>query len=155
MDKSKPSGISIKDVKLVDCTLGGWDPNAELRYFLGIVQKVRQVSDDGRSLFYMFSFDLMKGIKTPSFKFTCSFLAEYSRSDDANMTWEEFTDAHALTHIIPFVREFVVNLTTRMVVPRLTIPPINAYALLADYEKEQTQGSPKKTIPKAVDPSKA
>ena len=139
MDATKPSGISLKDVTLIECTLGRVTPDAELKYHLGITGKIRQTSDDGQTLLCLFSFDLMKGIQKPPFRLTCSFLAGYSRPTDANMKWEEFSDVHALTHIIPFLREFVVNMTSRMSVPKLSIPPINAHLLIAEYQREQEQ----------------
>jgi len=83
----------------------------------------------------------------PPFQFTCDFCVTYERDEDANMTWDEFTDVYALTHVIPYIREFVVNMTSRMVVPALSTPPINVFALLREYESEQKGGALSDTEP--------
>ena len=48
---------------------------------------------------------------------------------------------------IPYLREFVSNMTNRMPVPILCLPPVNAFAMVDDYEHRR-----KNTIP-SVPPS--
>ena len=78
-------------------------------------------------------------MKNPPCSFTCSFLARYHRNNDANMTWDEFNNGMALSHVIGFLREYVMNITTRSVLPRIFIPPTNAYALVDRYEKRKAK----------------
>jgi len=139
MDKLKAPGISIEGVHLLSCQVGDYSTEVkELSFNLGLKHKERILSEDKKTLMFYLSFDLMKGVETPPFQFTCDFCVTYVRDEDANMTWEEFTDVYALTHVIPYIREFVVNITSRMVVATLSIPPINVFALLREYEAEGT-----------------
>jgi preprotein translocase subunit SecB len=134
MDKQNAPGIRINDVNLISCHVGNYNEKTEkLSYHLGLTYKDRQIADDQNNLIYFLSFDLMKNIKPAPFEFKCDFCITYEREEHANMTWDEFKDIHALTHVIPYIREFIVNMTSRMLVPTLTIPPVNVFALLDEY----------------------
>jgi preprotein translocase subunit SecB len=85
---------------------------------------------------------LMHGIEKPLFKFTCVFGARYERQGDQSMPWENFTTVMAVTHLVPYLREFVSNVTNRSLAPALILPPINAHALLAEFEKRRQQSNP-------------
>jgi len=138
MDKQQQPGISINGVYLYDTRIGDINPEAELSYNLGITALVREVATDEKLLIYMVSFDVMHGIETPPFKFTFTYTINYQRNENSNMEWDEFTHVHALTHALPYIREFITNMTTRMGVPVLSLPPTNVYMLLEEYQK-QTQ----------------
>ena len=135
MDKSKPPGIVFERVELFECNIGKLNKKNELQYCLKLVRLERVLSDDKKRLVVLFSFDLTSGIENPPFEFNCSFLAHYSQDDDANMTWDEFADPIALSHIVPYLREFISNMTNRMPIPILMIPPINAYLLISEYNE--------------------
>jgi hypothetical protein len=141
MEESKSPGISIDQVILTECHLGGVDLAAALEYNLVLVRKERILGKDEKKLSYLLAFDLMQGMEKPPIRFTFAFLVQYSRDEKANMKWAEFTDAHALTHVLPFIREFVVNMTSRTIIPKLIIPPLNVYALLKAYEQAAAHGS--------------
>lgn len=135
MDKKVKPGIWITDVLLRECHVGSYKPDRDLQYNFAITALTRSLSKDEKTLVYQLAFDLMKGMLEPPFEFTCAFDVLYERSEDAAMTWDEFGDAYALAHVIPYVREFVTNTTSRMPVPKLAIPPINVFALLEEYNQ--------------------
>ncbi len=96
-------------------------------------------SADGKALDLFAGFDVMHGVEKPLFKFTCEFMARYTRRDDADMPWKEFSSAMALAHIIPYLREYVSNTTNRLPTPVLMLDPINTYNMIADFEERDKQ----------------
>ena len=55
------------------------------------------------------------------------------------MQWKDFSLAMALAHIVPYLREYVSNMTNRLPVPVLLLDPINTSAMVADYEQRKRQ----------------
>ena len=145
MDKTKQPGIAFDRIDLFDCRIGNIEIKNELTYHLRLIKKNRSFSKDKKRMVALFGFDLMGGVENPPFEFKCSFVAHYSRAEDAAMSWEEFTDAMALTHIVPFVREFLSNMTNRMPMPTLILPPTNVFVLLEEFARMQAQKPPPPT----------
>jgi hypothetical protein len=143
VDKTKSPGISLESIQLMECSVGNVSPEKDLKFSLGITDLKRTTLSDGKVLTVFVGFDLMKGLEKPPCKFTCSYLATYTRSQDSNMTWEEFKDHIAVAHLIPFVREFVSNITTRMPLSGLMLPPINTHELVAEYLQPTLEPSTK------------
>lgn len=142
MDKEKSPEIRIEGINLLTCNVAHCDnPPKELSYNLGLTKVERTISENQETLIYFLSFDLLKGITPAPFKFNFDFLITYARDKNANMTWDEFKDVNALTHVIPYIREFIVNITSRMLVPPLIIPPINVFALLDEYNNSMTEST--------------
>ena len=139
MDPLKESGIAIERILLLKSHVEMANQDGQREYNLRLTALSRLEPPDGKTLDLYAAFNLMHGIETPLFKFTCEFLARYTRRDDANMAWNEFTSAMALAHIIPFLREYVSNITNRLPAPVLILPPINTHAMIADYEKRRQQ----------------
>jgi len=135
MDTSKQPGIAIEKINLLACNAQVRDANAELRYAMGLTNLSRK--EEGTHLIVVATFDMMHGIKNPPCNLLCSFLAEYSQDETPNMTWAEFTDVMAVTHMIPYVREFVSSVTLRMPIRELILPPVNAHVLINSYKAEQ------------------
>ena len=135
MDKTKSPGISIESVHLLDCVVGDVRPEVEQKFSIGISHLKRTIVSDGKILLVTVSFDLMKGVENPPCKFQCAFLATYTRSPESNMTWDEFHDHIAVAHLIPFVREFVSNITNRLPLPVLMIPPLNTNQMVKEYQQ--------------------
>src|ERR1022692_3070616 len=125
MDKAKSPGISIESVHLLECSVGDVNREGDLKFSLGITRFSRTLVSDGKVLAVTVSFDLMMGVEKPPCKFQCTFAATYTRPSEQNMTWEEFQDHVALAHIIPYVREFVSNITARLPLSVLMVPPVN------------------------------
>lgn len=135
MDKKKSPGIAFKKLHLLECAVGGVNAEAELRFKVGITELKRSVSEDGSTLQVTIGFDLMQGIENPPCRFTCSYVAIYKRPSDANMTWEEFGDHFAVAHILPFLREFVCNVTMRLPISALMLAPLNSSRLVEDFQQ--------------------
>lgn len=137
MDKTKSPGISIESVHLLECSVGDVKKGGDLNFSLGITNFSRAVLSDGKVLAVTVSFDLMQGMENPPCKFQCTFIATYTRSaePDQNMTWDEFKDHIAVAHLIPYVREFVSNMTTRLPLSVLMLPPVNTLKLLSEYRQ--------------------
>lgn len=88
-------------------------------------------------------FNLFHGVEKPAMELSCTYVAIYTGD-----TVEDFNilkDKIVVSHIIPYLREFIAGLTMRSVLPTLTLPPINTAMLLDDYEtrkkaQQQQQG---------------
>ena len=135
MDKSKGPGIVLERVHLLECTVGSVKSDVPLSFNLGITSFSRTIVADGKLLEVIVGFDLMKGITNPACRFTCTFAGTYTRSPDSNMTWEEFKDHISVAHLVPFVREFISNVTTRMPLSTLLLPPQNTSELLKEFQQ--------------------
>jgi hypothetical protein len=136
MEKNQNSGISIKSVQLVQCNVGEVKAEADLKYSLGITGFGKKIVSDGKILLVQVSFDLVDGIKNPALRFECTFVATYARGEESPMKWEDFHDHVAIAHLIPYLREFVSNITTRLPLPVLMIPPVNTRILIEEYRKK-------------------
>ena len=141
MDKTQLPQIVFRNIVLLsshfraDAKPESFEYNLEL---MGLDRKVTESEDaKGSDLVCVYDFDLMYQIDNPSCEFTCRYMVHYFRSNASNMTWDEFNDGIALSHVIAYLREFVMNVTTRSVLPRIFIPPINAHALVQRYRKRQ------------------
>jgi hypothetical protein len=136
MDKSHPNaGIAIERICLLECHVSNVKPDVAPNFNLGLTSIRRELSSDAKMMFFTVGFDLMSRVENPVCRLTCGFGATYSRSLDANMSWDEFSDAIALAQLIPYVRELVTNLTTRLPLPVLVLPPLNSHQLIREYNE--------------------
>lgn len=143
MDTTRNPGIGIDLIRLVSAKIDMADPKAERVYGVTVTDWQRTLTEDGKHLTVVAAFDLAHGVENPPFRFTCSFIARYTRDSEANMSWDEFPDHVALAHIVPYLREFVTNMTARLPVAPLMLPPMNTAVLLADLKcrRETETGS--------------
>ena len=147
MDEQKNPGIQHLSVELYECKIGDLDVNAKCQFHLGLTALNRHYDDHRKIMAFFASFDLMSGVENPPFQMTFTLGSIYTRPPDANMEWDELTDAIVLAHLIPFVREFVASMSIRLPTPELMIPPINTYVMLNAYEesvkaRDQVSGKP-------------
>ena len=141
MDKNHNPGICFEGIDLLSCRVDRINPDHELRYHLSLIDLKRSVSEDGNRLGVVLQFNLMAGVEKPPFEFECTFASRYSREEASSMTWEEFTDIMILAHAIPFVREFIANITNRLPIPALVLAPINTHLLLAESQERSAPPS--------------
>lgn len=134
MNKNQAPEIKIQQISLVECCLRDLNLANELQYNLGIESLQRKVLSD-ENLVVQVAFDLMQGVEEAPYSFTCSFVASYTRTEDSNMSWDEFKDGLIVAHILPYVREFVSSVSLRLPVDPLVLPPINALILVENYQK--------------------
>jgi hypothetical protein len=133
----KDSGIAIKHVRLLRSHIEMANVDGKAEYNLRLVDLQRFETPDGRVLDFLASFDVMHGIEKPLFRFTCDFIARYERKSDQGMAFKDFSSAMSLAHIIPYLREFVSNMTNRLPAPVLMLDPINAYVMISDFEQRK------------------
>ena len=136
MDKRQKPGIEMTGVELLECRIGNVNLGGDLSFNLKLTSLDRELSDDGASLTLTAAFDVMGGQKNSPCEFTCTFRGTYARPEDASMPWEQFKDAIAVAHLVPYVREFLSNMTNRLPLPVLMLPPTNAYRLVGDYARQ-------------------
>lgn len=149
MPHTQSPGIKFKDIILLASHFRADHKPKKFHYKLELVGLDRSVSEQedeaSSDLVCIYDFDLMYGIEDAPCEFTCTYMARYSRKNDANMTWDEFNDGMALSHVISYLREFVMNVTTRSVLPRVFLDPMNAHALVKRYKArcaESAQDAP-------------
>lgn len=134
MEAIHKSGIGIEMIRLTKAQAEYLQPVESPKYHLGLTGYDRAEQDEGKHLVVAASFDLMHGVESPIMVLTCSFVVRYNRKSDTSMPWSEFTDALALAHIVPYLREFVSSTTGRMPSPVLMLDPVNTAALLGDLK---------------------
>lgn len=107
----------------------------EIAYNLAITHFEKldtQDPENANKQLFSVGFDLFHGVEKPAMELSCTYVAIYTGD-----TVEDFNilkDKIVVSHIIPYLREFIAGLTMRSVLPPLTIPPINTAMLLDDYE---------------------
>jgi len=151
MEQQKEPGITIALIQLVSARVELKDPDGAREYNLVLTGLNRNEFEAGKYLDVQASFDMMYGLEKPLFNFTCSFFARYERHGEHSMSWEKFSSVMALTHLIPYLREFVSNITNRLPVPVLILPPTNVHMLLANFEEHKR--SSQQAIPQKVSPA--
>lgn len=135
MEETQQPGINIVFIRLLKANVEIRDPQADKRYDLRLTGLKRIEAEDANNLDIVAAFDVMYEVEKPLFNFTCQFVVRYERQGQDSMAWSEFSTATALAHIIPYLREFVSNMTNRLPAPVLMIDAINTKAMIEDYEQ--------------------
>lgn len=142
------SAITVENILLVGCHLSFLGSSEQPAYNLGLTALSRRLEQDGKKLLVRAEFDLMEGLEKPACEMRCAFVAIYGSTADEDIDWSGFSDGHALAHMLPFVREFISNVTNRMPLPPLMIPPVNTFNLVAAFrEREAAEKKPSPQIP--------
>jgi len=134
MANLKDPGINIEFIRLAKANIALVNTDGEKTFNLRLLALERKESEDGKQLDLAAVFDVMHGVEKPIFNFTCEFVVRYKRETDGGMAWKDFSSGMALAHIIPYLREFVSNMTDRLPIPPLMLPPVNAFKMVADDE---------------------
>lgn len=137
MENLKDPGIAIEHIRLLQSHVKMANPGVKPEYSLVLTTLGRLESQDGKNLDIQAAFNVMHSIEKPLFNFTCEFFVRYTRQDDTSMAWKDFSSAMALAHIIPYLREYVSNITNRLPASVLILPPINTNAMIAEYENRK------------------
>jgi preprotein translocase subunit SecB len=130
MNQTKELGISIEKIFLVKSEVEFVSNTAERNYNLELIAFSRAIEDNGKKLVVNAAFDLMAGIEKPMFRFTARYVAVYTKTEGDETAWSDFSDGNALSHIVPYLREYVSNVTIRMPIAPLYLRPLNCYALV-------------------------
>ncbi len=128
--------LNLESALLISCAFEQKpqkDPQRFYNLSLEGYAPVEKETEDGFQYSAMLTFNLMKGVRHPLMKFKCSFLLTYNgKKEDRAKLKEHIVVAHA----IPYLREFVSNVTMRSGIPPLMIAPVNAPRLWQDYSKD-------------------
>lgn len=139
MDMTKSSGISIEKVHLIACQAKMLGVPEKLHFNMTLTGLKRV--EKGNTLIVEAGFDMMGGVEKPACALECTFGIVYSRTDESQMTWGKVSDGLVLTHLVPYVREFVSSVTLRMPLPALILQPTNISLLLEEYRLRQAKSS--------------
>lgn len=134
--------IQFDRVVLLDCKVSDLDVSRELRYEVQITRLIRTPGPEGKSLKFLVGFDMLGGVPNPACTFRCTFEAGYRC--EAGENFESIKEHVAVAHLVPFVREFVWNVTSRMPIGALMIPPMNTHRMVEDYNA-RSSGSAEST----------
>lgn len=139
MDSTKEPGIILDKVVLLAAGIdykpqGKKKDDGGLPYCLALTKFIRSEEAEGKGLCVIAEFDLMHGVETPPLDFKATFYLEYKRLENASMAWSDFKNPMVLAHAIPYLREFVTNMTARMPVPALILDPVNTILLYQRYK---------------------
>ncbi len=137
MNQTKELGISIEKIFLVKSEAEFVSTTAERNYNLELTTFSRAIEDDGKKLVVNAGFDLMSGIEKPMFRFTARYVAVYTKTEGDETAWNDFSDGNALSHIVPYLREYVSSVTIRMPIAPLYLRPLNCYALVEAFLARQ------------------
>jgi len=138
MDSTKEPGIILEKVVLLKSVVE-YKPQVKkadegrLSYCLALTDIKRSEETEGTELCVVAEFDLMHGVENAPIDFRATFYLEYKRKQEASMAWAEFKSPMVLAHAIPYLREFVTNMTARMPVPPLILDPVNTILLYQRY----------------------
>lgn len=88
---------------------------------------------DGFDIIVFLEFDLMFEVKDPVFDLNCRLGLYYKAASQQDL--DTLKDHIIVAHAIPYLREFVANLTMRTPLSPLYLSPVNAHELWGRYEK--------------------
>ncbi len=99
-----------------------------------------EILNDGKMLVVAMTFDLAHGLEKPPFKFKFVYQGQFLWEDEGSPTIEEFQKIHAPAYIMPYARELVANITSRIsALPTLVLPPINVHKLIEESEQRKSE----------------
>jgi hypothetical protein len=145
MDQRNRKGITVENVSLLECSVGQPLAEAPKNYNLRLIQFDKILDQEKSKLKYIAGFDLMSGMAVSACSFNCKFSIEYSLDDEPN-NWDRLKDHVVIAHVLPFLREFVWNVTVRMPIGGVMINPLNTLLLLEEF-KSRSSGSDGRLTP--------
>lgn len=131
--------INVENILMMQCQASFIGIRENLNYELALTDLKRSMDNEGERLVVIASFNLMHNIQNPCCDLECTFVAIYSKTSETTVSWDDFSDGLAVAHIIPYLREFISNITNRMPVPPLTLKPVNAFTLVDAFHSRQKE----------------
>ncbi len=142
MDKTKQPGIKFSSIYLksvqFEVLTETFKNEKGLQASFGF-QGSEKISEDKKHLMVELGIKINEEKKegAPFFLFA-NFVGHFQTMDnESNLPLEDFAKKNAFAIMLPYIREFVSNITTRTPYPPLMIDPINIMALLEDQIKKQ------------------
>ena len=94
-------------------------------------------------LIQVMEFDLARGVTDPPFTFKFTFVSVFQSEGEGSPTLEEFAKVNAPAYVMPYARELVANITSRIgIIPPLMLPPINVFQLIEAVVKKDSESIP-------------
>lgn len=92
-------------------------------------------------------FDLARELEKAPFTFKFTFISVFSGDGVGSPSLQEFAEYNAPSYVIPYARELVANISSRLgIIPPLILPPVNVFQLIQDasvqLEQEGTESNP-------------
>jgi hypothetical protein len=140
VEKPSPGRITSQQIHLIESHFafqGG--ETHELKYGLALVDFTREINADRTKLSAILSFNAFHRIENPLVEATFRFRIIYTGDGDLEGVWGNLKDEIILAHCIPYVREFLSSMTTRMPVPPLVITMVNAYGMFRGFKEMQSE----------------
>jgi preprotein translocase subunit SecB len=83
-------------------------------------------------------FDIAHKTEEPAITLKFTFASVFRSEGDGSPTLDEFAKIHAPAYVIPYARELIANLTSRVgLLPTLLLPPINVQQLLEQAKQPE------------------
>jgi preprotein translocase subunit SecB len=94
-------------------------------------------------LIQVMEFDLARNVTDPPFTFKFTFVSVFQSEGEGSPTLEEFAKVNAPAYVMPYARELVANITSRIgIIPPLMLPPINVFQLIEGPVNPDVGSSP-------------
>lgn len=130
--------ITAQRIHLLECHFAMQDGEArDPKYGLALVGYVRDLAPDKTRLSAVLAFDAFHGIDRPLIQAQFKFRITYSGEGELDGVWATLKDEVILAHCIPYVRELLSSMTSRMPVPPLLIEMINTYGMFRKFKELQ------------------
>ena len=132
VDDTKQPGIRVKRIFLKSLHFNLNEKvkiEKPLKYSLG-VDFEHALSPDNKTLIANLKVDCMKGVENPPFELVVSLVGIFEQTAQSNMQLDDYAREMASALLMPFAREIIANITSRIPLPPLLLPPINIRALI-------------------------
>lgn len=138
VDKVALGRITAQRIHLLECHFAMLEGETrDPKYGLALVGYAREMAPDKTRLTAVLEFDAFHGIERPLIQARFKFRITYSGEGDLDGVWATLKDEVILAHCIPYVRELLSSLTSRMPVPPLLIETVNTYGMFRKFKEMQ------------------
>ena len=132
IDETKQPGIRVKRIFLKSLHFklnDNFKREKPLKYSLG-VDFEHSLSPDNKILVANLKVDCMKGVENPPFELVVNLVGIFEQTAQPNIALDDYAKEMASGLLMPFAREVIANITSRIPLPPLLLPPINIRALI-------------------------
>lgn len=133
----KVTQARILDVRMMKAQIEFFSSDSDRKYQFRITDLTRKISADEKLLTLFAGFEILAGSEKPVFSLTAAFSIGYEKVKE-DESWDNFSDGIAVSHMIPYLREFVSNMSSRLPIKNpLYLNPVNCFALVDAFKKTQ------------------
>lgn len=134
MEETKQPGIRFIAIHLLESTFKTFPLNASNRRALVTYEMAHKI--EGVNLLIELVIKVnFPNMETDPFLLSARFLGLFVKNtEDSPIIFEKFAEINAPAIMFPFIREFVLNTTSRSPFPPLMIPPTNLRGIMVNKE---------------------